>query len=206
MPWRASGAARHTAGPNSSPANSTVIASCARSSTCRRPARTSRSAVTTSSRRRWSTRPCTLAVARRPTADRCRPRPNWRPLRRGLPFRYFFEERLRGTLPPAARASLRPIAIACLRLVTFLPERPDLSSPRFISCIARLTFLPAFGPYLRRDFLRPPVFFRELLFFRDVLFLREVLFLCEPLLRVLVFFRLRVGITSYPFRPNPVKR
>src|SRR6266850_1128624 len=45
--------------------------------------------------------------------------------------------------------------MACLRLVTFLPERPDLSCPRFISCMARLTFLPAFAPYLRRldDFL-----------------------------------------------------
>src|SRR4051812_32657811 len=41
---------------------------------------------------------------------------------------------LRGTLPPARRASLRPIAIACLRLVTFLPERPDLSVPRLRSC------------------------------------------------------------------------
>ena len=29
---------------------------------------------------------------------------------------------LRGTLPPSRRASLRPMAIACLRLVTFLPS------------------------------------------------------------------------------------
>jgi hypothetical protein len=54
-----------------------------------------------------------------------------------------------GTFPPAARASESPIAIACLRLVTFLPERPDFSLPRFISCIARPTFRLAFGPYLR---------------------------------------------------------
>ena len=37
--------------------------------------------------------------------------------------------------------------MACFRLVTFLPERPDLSLPRFISCIARSTFLPALAPY-----------------------------------------------------------
>ena len=58
------------------------------------------------------------------------------------------------------------MAIACLRLLTFLPLRPDLSSPRFISCIARSTLRPAFLPYLRPelflrapvlDFLRPPV-------------------------------------------------
>src|SRR5262249_33907882 len=56
--------------------------------------------------------------------------------------------RLRGTLPPSRRASLRPIAIACLRLVTFRPERPDFSVPRFRSCIARSTLLCAFFPYL----------------------------------------------------------
>jgi len=53
-----------------------------------------------------------------------------------------------GTLPPSRRASDRPMAIACLRLVTFFPERPLLSSPRFISCMARLTLLLAFLPYL----------------------------------------------------------
>src|SRR3989344_7492654 len=52
-----------------------------------------------------------------------------------------------GTLPPALRASESPIAMACLRLVTFLPERPLLSCPRFISCIARFTFSCAFLPY-----------------------------------------------------------
>src|SRR4051812_18412943 len=56
--------------------------------------------------------------------------------------------RLRGTLPPSLRASLRPIAIACFRLVTFRPERPDFSVPCFRSCIARLTLLCAFFPYL----------------------------------------------------------
>jgi hypothetical protein len=34
-----------------------------------------------------------------------------------------------GTFCPAARASERPIAIACFRLFTFLPLRPLLSLP-----------------------------------------------------------------------------
>jgi hypothetical protein len=54
-----------------------------------------------------------------------------------------------GTFEPARRASDRPIAIACLRLRTFRPERPLLSLPRFISCIARFTFLLLALPYLR---------------------------------------------------------
>src|SRR5580658_857186 len=58
-----------------------------------------------------------------------------------------FYSDLRGTLPPSRRASDRPIAIACLRLFTVLPERPDLSLPSFISCIARWTFFEALGPY-----------------------------------------------------------
>lgn len=56
----------------------------------------------------------------------------------------FFDDLLRedflGTLPPARRASDRPMAMACLRLVTFLPERPERSVPRFISCIVFFTF------------------------------------------------------------------
>src|SRR5262249_9747329 len=36
-------------------------------------------------------------------------------------FRLFFFD---GTLSPSARASDKPIAIACLRLVTFWPDRP----------------------------------------------------------------------------------
>src|SRR5271163_769712 len=79
--------------------------------------------------------------------------------RRPPPYFFLVAERLRvGTLPPARRASLRPMAIACLRLVTFLPDRPDLSSPRFISRIARSTFLRAFGAYLRAVFFRALVF------------------------------------------------
>src|ERR1019366_854026 len=54
---------------------------------------------------------------------------------------------LEGTLPPARRASDNPIAIACFGLFTVLSEFPDLSSPRFISCIARSTFSEALFPY-----------------------------------------------------------
>src|SRR5438132_7854023 len=53
-----------------------------------------------------------------------------------------------GTFAPASRASERPIAIACLRLLTRLPDRPLFSVPRLRSCIARSTFSPAFFPYL----------------------------------------------------------
>jgi hypothetical protein len=54
----------------------------------------------------------------------------------------------RGTLAPARLASDSPIAIACLRLVTFFPERPLFKVPRLRSCIALLTFCAAFFPYL----------------------------------------------------------
>jgi hypothetical protein len=83
-----------------------------------------------------------------------------------------------------------------------LPERPDFSCPRFISCIDRLTFFRAVVPYLRVDFLRPADFFRRVLevFFRALgLFLRAVEVLLrgvevllravEVFLRVLDFFR-----------------
>lgn len=55
-------------------------------------------------------------------------------------------ERFFGTLPPARRASDRPIAIACFRLFTLRPERPDLSVPRLRSRIAFATFVEAFFP------------------------------------------------------------
>jgi hypothetical protein len=48
-----------------------------------------------------------------------------------------------GTFAPSFLASERPIAIACFRLVTFLPLRPLFSDPSFFSCMARSTFLPA---------------------------------------------------------------
>src|SRR5919201_812406 len=53
-----------------------------------------------------------------------------------------------GTFFPARRASESPIAIACLRLFTFLPLRPLLSVPRLRSCMARSTFLDAPFEYL----------------------------------------------------------
>jgi hypothetical protein len=61
--------------------------------------------------------------------------------------RYFFL-RFGGTLAPARRASESPIAIACLRLFTFFPDRPLFSFPLFRSRIALLTFSDAFLPYL----------------------------------------------------------
>src|SRR6185436_9187803 len=54
-----------------------------------------------------------------------------------------FEELFFGTLAPSFRASESPIAIACLRLVTFLLLFPLLSFPSCISCITFSTFLPA---------------------------------------------------------------
>ncbi|MGH8231508.1 MAG: hypothetical protein ACRESY_06785 [Steroidobacteraceae bacterium] len=65
--------------------------------------------------------------------------------------------RLRGTRAPARRASDRPIAIACLRLVTFLPEPPLRNLPCFISRMTRSTFLPLDFEYLRAIELPPQV-------------------------------------------------
>ena len=57
------------------------------------------------------------------------------------------EARARGTFAPFWRASLRPIAIACLRLVTLRPE-PLLSVPLFRRCIADFTVICALLLYL----------------------------------------------------------
>jgi hypothetical protein len=54
-----------------------------------------------------------------------------------------------GTFAPAALASERPIAIACLRLRTFRPDRPLLRVPALRSFIARSTLADAFFEYLR---------------------------------------------------------
>jgi len=59
-----------------------------------------------------------------------------------------FFEGLRGTFAPALRACESPIAIACLRLLTFLPDLPLFSVPRLRSCIAFLTLLFDLLPYL----------------------------------------------------------
>src|ERR1700738_1789477 len=54
-----------------------------------------------------------------------------------------------GTFFPSARASESPIAIACLRLLTFLPDRPLFSVPALRFFIARSTFADAFFEYFR---------------------------------------------------------
>lgn len=52
-----------------------------------------------------------------------------------------------GTFAPSFLASDKPIAIACLRLVTFFPLRPLFNVPFFFSCITFFTFFPAFFEY-----------------------------------------------------------
>jgi hypothetical protein len=66
-----------------------------------------------------------------------------------------FFEAFFGTFLPLARASDSPIAIACLRLLTFLPERPLFNVPALRFFIARPTSVDAFFEYLRAiNFLR----------------------------------------------------
>jgi len=59
-----------------------------------------------------------------------------------------FEPRFFGTFAPRWRASDKPMAIACLRFFTFLPERPLSNFPRLYSCIALLTLRFEVFPYL----------------------------------------------------------
>lgn len=59
-----------------------------------------------------------------------------------------FFDFLFGTLAPSLRASDKPIAMACFRLITFLPERPLFSVPALRFFIARLTFFAAALEYL----------------------------------------------------------
>src|SRR4051812_48897175 len=64
---------------------------------------------------------------------------------------------LSGTFAPFLRALERPMAIACLGLVTFFFDLPPLLSvPSFISCIAPLTSSWALGPYFLA-IVDPPV-------------------------------------------------
>ena len=67
-----------------------------------------------------------------------------------------------GTFFPSLRASDNPIAIACFRLVTFLPLRPLFSLPCFMAFISRSTSWLADGLYFRDEFD-----FFELLFLVD---------------------------------------
>jgi hypothetical protein len=62
-----------------------------------------------------------------------------------------------GTFFPFRRASDRPMAIACLRLLTVFPLLPLLSFPRLRLRIARSTSLDALREY-RRAMVFPPVF------------------------------------------------
>lgn len=64
----------------------------------------------------------------------------------GYFFLLDFRELLRGTFAPFFRASLSPIAMACLRLVTFRPD-PLFRVPFFLRCIADLTVFAADFPY-----------------------------------------------------------
>src|SRR6059058_1801483 len=61
-----------------------------------------------------------------------------------------------GTFLPFLRASERPMAIACLRLFTFLPLLPLLSLPRLRLRIARSTSFEALREY-RRAIIRLPI-------------------------------------------------
>ena len=68
-------------------------------------------------------------------------------------FRFF--DAFFGTFLPLARASDSPIAIACLRLLTFRPERPLFSVPALRSFIARSTLADAFLEYFRAMIILP---------------------------------------------------
>jgi hypothetical protein len=59
----------------------------------------------------------------------------------------FFADFFFGTLLPYARASDRPMAIACFRLLTFLPDRPLFNVPDLRFFIARSTSFEAFFEY-----------------------------------------------------------
>ena len=69
-------------------------------------------------------------------------------LREELLREVLFEPRFFGTFAPRLRASDKPMAIACFRLFTFLPERPLFNFPRLYSCIALLTLRFDVFPYL----------------------------------------------------------
>ena len=68
---------------------------------------------------------------------------------------FLFFEVFFGTLLPSALASERPIAIACLRLLTLRPERPLFRVPALRFFIARPTLADAFFEYLRAMIILP---------------------------------------------------
>ena len=67
-------------------------------------------------------------------------------------YRFFDDERRFGTLAPFSRASLNPIAIACLRLFTLRPD-PLFNVPRFRRRIADATRFFAERPYFAMSHL-----------------------------------------------------
>jgi hypothetical protein len=68
---------------------------------------------------------------------------------------FLFFEAFFGTFFPSALASDRPIAIACLRLLTLRPERPLFRVPALRFFIARATLADAFFEYLRAMIILP---------------------------------------------------
>jgi hypothetical protein len=72
-----------------------------------------------------------------------------------LLFLAFFFAVFFGTFAPAALASERPIAFACLRLLTFLPDRPLFKVPALRFFIARPTLADAFFEYFRAMIILP---------------------------------------------------
>jgi hypothetical protein len=62
---------------------------------------------------------------------------------------FLFFEVFFGTFLPSALASERPIAIACLRLLTLRPDRPLFNVPALRFFIARPTLADAFFEYFR---------------------------------------------------------
>ena len=69
-------------------------------------------------------------------------------------FAAFFFDAFFGTFAPAALASDRPIAMACLRLLTVRPDRPLFSVPALRFFIARSTLAAAFFEYFRAECFR----------------------------------------------------
>jgi hypothetical protein len=70
---------------------------------------------------------------------------------------FLFFERFFGTFLPSALASERPIAIACLRLLTLRPDRPLFRVPALRFFIARPTLADAFFEYFRAMIILPVV-------------------------------------------------
>ena len=67
---------------------------------------------------------------------------------------FFDDERRAGTFAPFLRASLKPIAMACFRLLTRRPD-PLFSVPFFRRRIADFTCFDADRPYFAMDHLTP---------------------------------------------------